>query len=168
MRSLLSPLLLATALVAACASYDGSSLRPGASGDEVKQLMGAPAAIYPSAQSGLGGQRWAYPRGPAGLHTYMARIDASGRLSGIDQVLDQAFFAQLRIGQDRQSEVQALLGPHWISAYFERRKELVWTWRFRNAWGNAAQLHVTFDEAGLVKRYEQIEEDRGRRRWDID
>lgn len=157
---------LATALLAAgCASYDGRGLGPGVSAQEVRQLMGAPAAIYPDAQ---GGQRWAYPRGPAGLHTYMARIDASGRLSRIDQVLDQAFFAQLRIGQDRQSEVLALLGPYWQSAYFERQKELVWTWRFRNVWGNPAQLHVTFNEAGLVKRYEQIEEDRERRRWDPD
>ena len=126
--------------------------------------MGARVAIYAGAQ---GGQRWAYPRGPAGLHTYMVRIDASGRLSGIDQVLDQTFLVQLRIDQGRQSEVLGLLGPYWQSAYFERQKEWVWTWRFRNVWGHPAQLHVSFDGAGLVRRYEQIEEDRSRRRWDI-
>jgi hypothetical protein len=155
--------LCAASVMAGCASYDGRSLRAGASAEEVRQLMGAPAAIYADAQ---GGQRWAYPRGPAGLHSYMVRIDASARLAGIDQVLDQAFFAQLRIGQDREQDVLRLFGPYWRSEFFARQKELVWTWRFRNPWGNPAQFQVTFDEAGLVKRWAQVEEDRNRRLWD--
>jgi hypothetical protein len=160
-----APMLCAAAMAAGCASFDGRSLRPGAAAQEVRQLMGAPAAVY---ADGKGGESWAYPRGPAGLYTYMARIDAGGRLSGIDQVLDQGFFAQLRIGQDREQDVLRLFGPNWRSEPFPRQKEVVWTWRFRNPWGKPAQFQVTFDEAGLVKLWAQIEEDRSRTRWDVD
>lgn len=164
MKPLTALLVFATVAVASCASYDGRGLTPGVPAQEVRQLMGAPAATYANAQ---GGERWAYPRGPAGLQTYMVRIDAGGRFAGIDQVLDQAFFAQLHIGQDRQPDVDRLFGPHWRTTDFPRQKEQVWSWRFRDVWGNRSQFHVTFDETGLVKRWQQIEEERGESRWEI-
>jgi hypothetical protein len=158
---LLSCLLLA----AGCASYSGRGLAPGASAEQVRGLMGEPAATYADAQ---GGQVWAYPRGPIGLETYMARISSQGSLTAIDQVLGESWFMRLRPGVDRQQDVLRMFGPYWLEARFERQKELVWTWRFRNHWGNPAQFHVTFDEAGLVKRWEQIEEDKNFRRWIVD
>ena len=59
--------LIATTLLAACASYSGSGLKPGeARLDEVEALMGPPAMRWQDADGSI---RLAYPRGPAGLQT---------------------------------------------------------------------------------------------------
>ena len=91
-------LLLATLLLllAGCASYDGRGLRPGQSGEnEVLGLMGSPAWQWRNAD---GSRLLAYPRGPMGVHTYMAHIGADGKLARIENVLTPEFFARIEAG----------------------------------------------------------------------
>lgn len=72
--------LIYALLIAGCASYDGRGLTPGVSGTgDVIRLMGEPAIRW---QEPDGGQVFAYPRGPAGVQTYMVRIDPKGLLRG--------------------------------------------------------------------------------------
>lgn len=161
LRCLVLGLLL---LLQACAtSYDGAGLVAGARGDEVRAVMGEPAAIYPDPQ---GGSIWAYPRGPAGLHTYMVSFNAAGAMTGIDQVLDDLGFARLRPGVHREADVLRLFGPFWMDVTFALSKERVLTWRFRDAWGGPAQFHVVLDSSGTVLRWFQLAEDNRPRRWD--
>lgn len=146
-------------LMAGCASYDGRGLAVGkASEAEVVGLMGAPAAAWREAD---GRRQLAFPRGPAGLHTYMAFLDPAGRLLRIENVLDDAHFAHLRAGQTTRDEVARLLGPPGEAVDFPRRRETVWDYRFRNAWGHEARYYVTFDEQGVVRHTFQMEEYRG-------
>ena len=151
-------------LLQACAGYGGGGLRPGASADEVRSVMGEPAAIYADP---AGGWVWAYPRGPVGLHTFMVSFDASGALARVEQVLDDRGFARLRAGADREADVLRLFGPPWQVTAFERSKERVLSWRFRDAWGSPAQFHVVLDQAGLVLRWMQVPEDTRSNRWDV-
>lgn len=146
-------------LVAGCASYDGRGLAVGrATETEVVRLMGTPAASW---QDPDGRRQLAFTRGPAGLHTYMVILDPAGHLLRIENVLDDAHFAHLRAGQTTRDEVARLLGPPGEAVDFPRRRETVWDYRFRNAWGHEARYYVTFDEQGVVRHTFQLEEFRG-------
>jgi hypothetical protein len=142
----------AAVLVSACASYGGRGLVPGvATLPEVVATMGEPAMIW---MDDDGRQQLAYPRGPQGMQTFMAFIDAQGRLERIEGVLDTAHFARIEPGKSDQAAILRLLGPsqpHW-TVYFERRDELVWEWRICDDWGKQAFLDVLFDgTTGLVR-----------------
>jgi hypothetical protein len=139
-------------LLAACASYSGRGLKPGIDGlDDVVQLMGQPAMRWQNADGSL---QLAYPRGPAGFHTYMVSIDANGKLQQIENVLDDTSFARIKPGMNKE-DVLRLIGPpypYW-TVYFERRDELAWEWRYYNAWNEPARFNVLFDNtSGTVRK----------------
>lgn len=138
-------------LLAACASYSGRGLKPGVDGlENVLQLMGQPAMRWQNAD---GTVQLAYPHGPAGHHTYMVTIAADGRLRQIENVLDERYFARIQPGMSK-NEVLHILGPSFPgwTAYFERRDELVWEWRYCDAWNRSARFDVLFDNTkGTVR-----------------
>lgn len=144
-------ILIPILLLAACASYSGAGLTPGAAQlADVQALMGPPAMRWQDAD---GSVQLAYPRGPLGLHTYMVRLGPDGRLQRIANVLDEETFARIRSGMTKD-EVLRLIGPpdHGRSAYFKARDELAWEWRFREVYGNPAHFVVLFDAtAGRVR-----------------
>lgn len=137
-------LLLSCLLLSACAGYSGGGLKPGQDGEpEVRQRMGPPAMSWPLPG---GRKQLAYPRGPAGFHTWMVVIDGQGRLESIDNALTPETFARIR-PEMTQAEVLQLLGPSqpaW-TAYFAARDELVWEWRYCDDWGEPARFEVLFD-----------------------
>ena len=138
-------------LLAACASYDGRGLRPGESRIEhVEGLMGAPALRWTDSD---GGQQLAYPRGPAGFHTYMVRIGADGRLNSIENVLDLPHLARVRPGMTKE-QVLRTLGPpdERFTMYFPARDEMAWDWRFMEGFLQPMRMIVLFDAtAGTVR-----------------
>lgn len=140
-----------TLLLGACASYDGRGLTPGTSQlDEVIALMGDPALRWQDAD---GSCQLAYPRGPAGFHTYMVRIDAAGRLQSIENVLDLPHLARVTRGATRE-QVLRTLGPpdERLTAYFAARDELAWDWRFIEGYQSPMRMIVLFDAtAGTVR-----------------
>jgi hypothetical protein len=138
-------------LLAACASYGGRGLQPGVDRlDNVLHVMGEPALRWQDAD---GSVQLAYPRGPAGYHTFMVTLGTDGRLRQIENVLDEKHFARIQSGMSKD-EVLRILGPSFPgwTAYFKRRDELVWEWRYCDAWGEAARFDVLFDNtSGLVR-----------------
>ena len=155
--------LVASALVlAACAGYSGSNLKPGVSTrSEVVTSMGEPAMRWKDAD---GREQLAYPRGPEGTQTFMAFIAPDGRLERIEGVLGTAHFARIKPGKSDQAAVLRLLGPsqpHW-TAYFKARDELVWEWRFCDGWNQLAFFDVLFDATtGIVRTSYQRPDLRG-------
>jgi hypothetical protein len=148
-----------------CAGYAGSRLQPGVSGRaEVLAEMGEPAMRW---QDGDGSEQLAYPRGPAGPHTYMAFIGPDGRLQKIENVLTMKHFARIEPGRSDQAAVLRLLGPpvpQW-TVYFKARDELVWEWRFCDDFSQLARFDVLFDgTTGLVRTTMQRPDLRGRDR----
>ena len=90
-------------LVAACASYDGYSLRAGVSTEsEVRSVMGMPANEFANAD---GSKRLAYPRGPLGTQTYMADVDTDGILKAVTPVLRDETFYRVQPGLTRDDIV---------------------------------------------------------------
>lgn len=143
--------VLLAIVLSGCAAYSGSGLRPGISDTvEVVQVMGEPALAWELPD---GGRQLAYPRGPAGFHTYMVFLDRQGRLQRIRNALEPEVFAAVQPGMT-QAEVLQLLGPpqpHW-TAYYAARDELVWEWRYCNAWNEASRFDVLFDGTALTVR----------------
>ena len=142
---------LAVLLLAACAAYSGSGLRPGEAGvDDVIRVMGEPAMRWRDPD---GSVQLAYPRGPVGFHTFMVRIGPDGKLQRIVNVLDSNGFAQIRPGMT-EAQVLRVLGPPYPgwTAYFKARDELVWEWRYCDDLSEAARFNVLFDGAtGTVR-----------------
>jgi len=138
-------------LLTSCASYNGRGLKPGEDRlENVLQLMGEPAMRWQNTDGTL---QLAYPRGPMGYHTFMVSIGADGRLRQIENVLDEHHFARIQPGMSRD-EVLYLLGPSYPgwTAYFKRRDELVWEWRYCDTWNEPARFDVLFDNSkGTVR-----------------
>lgn len=150
--------VLSTLVLSACASYSGAGLRPGvARFDDVLQLMGQPALRW---QDPDGSMQLAYPRGPAGIHTYMVKLGPDGRLQSIANVLDETGLARIRPGMT-QEQVLRVLGPpdYGRTAYFKARDELVWDWRACTYNVNIQRLYVLFDAtAGTVRSTMSMDE----------
>jgi hypothetical protein len=143
--------LLSSALLAACASYSGSGLKPGeARLENVQSVMGTPALRWQDAD---GSVQLAYPRGPAGFHTFMARLGPDGRLQSITNVLEPASFARIRPGMTKDEVLRALGPPNYaLTVYFKARDELVWDWRFCSDFRAASRFQVLFDNTlGIVR-----------------
>lgn len=144
-------LALTALLVAGCASYEGRGLRPGdARAEDVVAVMGAPAMSWQDAD---GSRQLAYPRGPAGFHTFMVRVAANGRLVSIENVLDLPHLAAVKPGLSKEG-VLRVLGPpdESMTAYYPARDELAWDWRFMEGFSEPMRMIVLFDAAtGTVR-----------------
>ena len=138
-------------LLNACGSFLGHRLKPGEDSlENVVRALGKPAMRW---QNEDGSAQLAFPRGPMGYHTYMVTIDADGKLRQIGNVLDEKNFARIRPGMGKE-DVLRILGPSYPNwtVYFERRDELVWEWRYCDAWNDAARFNVLYDNTkGTVR-----------------
>ncbi len=138
-------------LLAACASYSGRGLIAGQStAEEVIGVMGPPQMQWTDAD---GGRRLAYPRGPAGVHTFMVLIGPDGKLQRIENVMTPQAFNGIRAGMSKHEVLRALGPPEpgW-TVYFKARDELVWEWRYCDDWGYAARFDVLFDGSKEIVR----------------
>jgi hypothetical protein len=138
-------------LLAACAGYGGRGLVVGESvSDDALRLMGPPAMEWAEAD---GSRQFAYPRGPAGVHTYMLRFGSDGKLAAMENVLTPSHFGRIQPGMSSDA-VARVLGPPtpaW-TVYFERRNELVWEWRYCDDGNQLARFDVLFDATTRVVR----------------
>ena len=138
-------------LLAACAGYSGNGLIAGRSGaDDVVGVMGAPRMQWTDAD---GARRFAYPRGPMGVHTFMVLIGPDGKLRRIENVLTPQTFSDIQAGMSKEQVLRALGPPEpsW-TAYFKARDELVWEWRYCDPWGQLARFDVLFDGSSELVR----------------
>ncbi len=143
--------IFSTLLLCSCTTYLGYGLKPGESSMEnVIHALGQPAVRWQNAD---GSVQLAFPRGPMGIHTYMVIIGEDGKLQKIENVLDEKNFARIQRGMTKD-EVLRILGPSYPNwtVYFERRNELVWEWRYCDAWSEPARFNVLFDNTlGTVR-----------------
>jgi hypothetical protein len=142
--------LLSLVLVCGCASYSGSSLKPGISTQaDTRAVMGAPYAVHPAPPGAGYAESWEYPHGPMGRQTYMARFDTQGRLLRIDQVLDVRNVQALSVGVSTRDDVRDLFGrPGYVTPRnFQGRES--WDY-FAKDGVRRIIIGVTFDEHGRV------------------
>jgi hypothetical protein len=124
-------------------------LKPGVDSEaRVRAVMGEPAMKLANAD---GTTFLAYPHGPQGYDTFMARLASSGQLVSIDQVLDTKHFNAIVPGMSKD-EVLRIIGPPRLEQPFPRQGELAWDYRFMDEWGFSSIFSVMFDaQDGRVK-----------------
>ena len=137
----------AALLLAACAAFDGHTLKPGASTEaEVKALMGAPALELKRPN----GDSWLYfTRYPNGRATFVATVGPDKVLRGIDQRLVYKNIYAVQKGM-RADEVRELLGPPREIMRLPRQQQDVWEYPWRHAVRELRMLWVQFSDDGLV------------------
>lgn len=134
-------------LLSACASYDGSSLRPGVSTEsDVRGLMGAPGAEYRVAD---GSKRLVYPHGPLGTQTYVVSVGQDGRVREVRQALTDETFNRIQLGLTER-DILETIGPPGETMHFARSNTTAWDYRYVDVWGYPSVFSVTFDAAGRV------------------
>ncbi len=135
-------------------------MTPGVSTlDQVREQMGRPETerVFDD-----GSRRLEYPRGPAGLKTYMVDIGPDGRLVAITQVLTAENFAKVRLGMS-QDEVRRLLGKPGQVAAYRLKKETVWSWKWlEGGVTQEAYFNVHFGPDGRVSTTSRSDVIRGR------
>ena len=137
--------VLSSALLTGCVVMPPA---PGATEADVLQRWGQPTARY-----GLqaGGQRLEYATGPFGRSTWMLDLDASGRLTGAEQVLTdsslQAF--QARAPGMSRDELLRTLGTPGNRRGGGRQGGEIWSWRYET--NECFWFRVSIGDDGRVR-----------------
>jgi len=150
------PLLLPTLFAAGCASF--SAIAPGASGQQVEKLVGAPASVWKNAD---GSEVWEYPQGPLGVETFMVTLGSDRAVREVRQVLNDETIAKLHVGMSRD-EVRRMIGKPRYIGFSDYTDEEIWSWRYR-AWRvRTMDLYVQFDRpTGALKSVSKFQIDTG-------
>ncbi len=123
-----------------------SSIKPGASADELLQKLGKPTETRPDPQ----GESWDYVYGPEGLETWRFGIDRSRKVSSATQLLTAERLQRIVAGVSTQAEVRNLLGaPREMVSL---GSETVWEWRVSLAPEFGIYV-VRFDSKGIATGY---------------
>ncbi len=149
-------LLLASAILAGCASFE--SLSPGTPAQQVQARVGAPSDVWKSAD---GYEVWEYALGPMGTQTYMVSFGPDQAVRDVRQVLNDQNISRIKPGMTRD-EVRRIVGKPGIINYSEARNEEVWNWRYREGGSRLMELYVQFDRpSGAVKGVTRFQIDTG-------
>ncbi|HEX4327845.1 MAG TPA: outer membrane protein assembly factor BamE [Burkholderiales bacterium] len=143
-------LLLAALAGCASSSYTGAGLRAGASEADVRATMGQPYAVHKAPPGADYAQSLEYPHGPGGRQTYMARLDAGGKLIRVEQVLQERTLVKIRVGVDNMQSISDLLGrPGQYTGPNRMYGGATWDY-FANEMQRHIIISVSFDRNGVV------------------
>lgn len=142
--------LLALALLAGCASM--TDIPPGTPQAEVESRFGRPtyACALPD-----GGQRLIWSQQPSGQYAWGANLSADGRVAGeVESVLTDASFRRLRVGMTTD-ELLCTFGPpaQKSEVGLGERRQMVWSYRYREAKSWNSLMHVYLDDSGRATRF---------------
>lgn len=137
-------LVLALGLLSACASLQPPLARPGQTEAQMLATMGTPTGRY---TLDAGAQRVEYATGPFGRVTWMVDLDASGRITAVQQALTRQNFAKVRHGMPRDELLRLLGRPADRAGEYMNRE--TWSWRFETY--DCEWVRVTLTAEGRVR-----------------
>lgn len=114
---------------------------------DVERLMGKPRMAWEESD---GRVLLEYVRAPAGHETYMVELGPDGRFVSMRNLLTEDNFARVRPEMTRD-EVRRLLGAPTEQIAFERKQEVVWSWRFMADQNRSMLFNVHFGLDGRVR-----------------
>lgn len=147
---MLRRLLVVLAVLLAACDARMLDLKPGVStAADVTKAMGRHTFEWKEAD---GGYTWEFPRGPAGVVTYMVTLGPDNVLREIRQVLTDQNFARLQPGMS-QDAVRRMIGRPAETMKFANLGEDVWSWKYETGPNEEWMFHVHFNLAdGKLKR----------------
>jgi outer membrane protein assembly factor BamE (lipoprotein component of BamABCDE complex) len=133
--------------LAGCANLVAPRLEPGTPADTVRAQMGTPTHVYQDGDYTV----LEYARGPSGQYTFMARIDAQGKLASFEQVLSSAKFATVKIGKDNKETILHTFGQPAEVQHYPLSDTEAWLYRYKeqDIWNSI--MYVQFYPTGMVK-----------------
>lgn len=141
----LIPTALLVLFVVGCGSLGVLRVKSGQTADDVRAAMGAPARIW--SDTG-GGESWEYSYPPRGQTAYMVRLDASKRVTRVDQVLTQENLYSVRAGMT-QEDVERKLGRPSDKRPDRRGAGEEWMWRWVDVYDMC--FYAYFSPDGIVQ-----------------
>lgn len=135
---------LAVLSLGACAHPDG--LRPGLTRDQLDARFGRPAATRPEPP----GEVRIYTSQPLGQRASAAHLDASGRVTAVEPLLNTEHFGTIRIDDWNKQDVFTHFGPP--ADVTRTRQYEVWSYRYRESEVWNSLFHVMFDAKGIVRQ----------------
>ena len=144
----LSAVCFLAALVAGCASFDGSGLVPGKSTEpEVRALMGVPSQTLELP----GGEKALYfSRLPEGRMVFVATVGPDGILRTLDQRLTRQNIGWLVAGTSTKKDVLGFFGPPGDVGRYPRLEREWWEYKFFD-YQDRRILTVQFSDDGIVR-----------------
>jgi SmpA / OmlA family len=131
--------------LAGCDQAAKLELQAGAStADDVVKMMGKAEMIWDEAD---GSRTMEYPRGPAGLQTYMVKIGADGKYISMLNVLTEANFAKLKPGM-KPDEVRRIIGKPATVVPMKLQNEDVWSWKYSATQPSVRMFNAHFEPGG--------------------
>lgn len=147
-----SPLLGAVALTFAIAGCVlPQAVQIGATEAQVLAARGAPTNRYLLDD----GQLLEYNHGPFGQQTYMARLNANGRLISFEQVLTDRKFAEIKPNASTTTDVLHTVGAPSERMHFPLSQLEAWSYPYKEngIWNSV--MHVYVDRAGIVRKMDK-------------
>ena len=116
-------------VLVACAAYKPQHIRAGQDAAHVADLMGQPTDRYSLPG---GSTRLEYATGPQGRVTWMVDLDAAGKVTSAQQVLNERSFAAVQANyQDMDAQMlRATLGRPGNVRSGGWQGGQVWSWRY--------------------------------------
>ena len=136
------------ATIGACANLAAPPVPVGAKESEVVAKLGQPSHRYQDAD----GHLLEYAHGPWGQTTYMARIDADGRLVSYEQVLKTEKFASIEVGHATKKDILHTIGAPSETTFLSLPQLEVWSYPYKENGVWDSMMHVHFDKDGIVRK----------------
>lgn len=131
-----------------CASILPAPVNVGDSKADLLAKRGEPTHRYTDGNEEI----YEYMQGPWGQRTYMARIDASGRVKSFEQVLTNQKFASIEVGKATKDTVLRTIGAPSDTSYLSLRDLEVWSYPYKESDVWNSLMHVHFDRSGVVRQ----------------
>lgn len=138
----------ALAVLAGCAT-PSQRLPAGTPVAQVVSDMGEPSL---QCQTPEGSQRLVWSGQPFGQASWATNVRGDGTITGVEQVLTDPSFAQLRKGQWNADQVRCMFGPPATitGVGTPGNTQLVWSYAYKQDTVWNSLMHIFFDDAGYV------------------
>lgn len=145
LRTVLAALLT---ILSACASLLPPPVNVGDSESDLIAKRGQPTHRYQDGNDRL----LEYAQGPWGQKTFMARIDANGKVISFEQVLTMQKFGTIKVDDAKKDQVLRTIGSPSETSYLPLRDLEVWSYPYKESGVWNSIMHVHFDKAGIVRQ----------------
>ncbi|WP_425606001.1 hypothetical protein [Paraburkholderia sejongensis] len=135
-------------LLGACAQPQ-QRVQTGMDRQTVIATLGPPKETYDLPD---GGKRLMWPTQPMGTTTTAVDIDASGRTTRVQQVLQENEFYRAEVNKWTRDDVLVAFGRPFETSYFKRMEREVWSYRYMESNIYHMIFNFYFDPQGVLRQ----------------
>ena len=147
---------IVAAALPACDYVNLKEIKPGVTTQaDVRSRMGEPGFIH---WNDDGTATWEYARQPNGSSCYMITIGQDHVVAKVEQVLNDANYAKVRVGMSKD-DIRRLLGAPGSKQTFENLREEIWEWRIEGMPPmdeTYFMVHFDTDSGGVKKTSKRV------------